>query len=302
MNFDLEEILTRAWQITWRHKILWVFNMFPVLLSFLFIPVVFIPMFFIGPNSLINQDFVDQPYYVSLFIGINLFLSVLSLFLYAAGSSSAYLGILRIENGRGRLSFNDLLQDGLAYFWRILGVTVLVGALTGGVYLLLFGCMMLFGMATLGLGMICLQPLFLLLYPAVLIVYALVEESQAAVVADNSGVIDALGRGGALIRAHFWRFVLLALVTYFGIFILSSIVMLPLVVPFFFLPVLMENTQGTMNLQMFGWISLLFSLVLLPVLAVVQGAALTFMKSAFMLIYLRLTRSSGLLTAPQPLS
>ena len=302
MNFDLGEVLIRAWQITWKHRILWVFNMFPVLLSFLFIPVVFIPMFFIGPNSLINQDFVDQPYYVSLFIGINLFLTVLSVLLYAAGSSSASLGILRSEAGRGRLSFQDLFQDGLAFFWRILGVSVLVGAVVTVVYLLLFGCMMLFGMATMGLGMICLQPLFLLLYPVVLLVYALVEQSQAAVVADNMSVFEALARGWVLIRENFWRFVLVSLVIYFGIFILSSIVMLPLMLPFFFLPVLMESSQSTMNLQTFGWISLIFSLVLLPVLTLVQGISLTFMKSAFMLIYLRLTRSTGLQTASQPVS
>ena len=302
MNFDLGEVLSRAWQITWKNKILWVFNMLPALLNLLFIPIVFIPMFFIGPNSLINQDFVDQPYYVSMFIGTNLVLTVLSVLFYAAGSSSAYLGILRAESGREQLPFRDLFQDGLGYFWRILGTTLLVGAAASAVFLLVFGCMMIFGMATMGLGMICLQPLFLLLYPAMLIAYALIEQSQAGVVADNLGVTGALSQGWALIRAHFWRFFLISLVIYFGIFILSSIGMLPFMVPFIFLPLIMGGAQSSIDPQGIGWVLLITSILFLPVLALIQGLSLTFMKSAFMILYLRLTRSNGLQTAPQSIS
>jgi hypothetical protein len=294
VNFDIGEVLARAWEITWKHKVLWVFNMFPVLLSLLFIPVVFIPMFFIGPNSLMNQGFVDQPLYVSVFIGTNLLLTFLSIILYAAGAASASLGILRVEKGRERLLFRDLFQDGLEYFWRILGVTLLIGAVISVVFLLLFGCMMLVGMATMGLGMICLQPLFLLLYPALLIVYSLVEQSQAAVIADDMGVTEAISRGWALIKANFWRFVLISLGIYFGIFILSSIVMLPFMAPFFFLPMIMEGSQEGFESQMFGWVLLFLSMILLPILAILQGFSLTFMKSAFMIVYLHLTRSTAL--------
>lgn len=298
MNFDIGEVLARAWQITWKHRVLWVFNMFPVLLSLLFIPIVLIPMFFIGPNSLINQEFIDQPYYINLFLATNLFLSALSILLYASGAASSSLGILRIENGRGdRLPFRDLFQDGLKYFWRVLGVSLLIGGVVAVVFLLLFGCMMAFGMATMGLAMICLQPLFLLMYPAMLLMYSLVEQSQAAVIADNLSVIEAIKRAWGLIKANFWRFVFIALVIYFGIFMLSSIVMAPLMAPFFFLPFIMESPQaGANSTQVLGWVLLLFSIVLLPILAVAQGFAMTFMKSAFMIIYLRLTRSTVLQT------
>lgn len=294
MNFDVGEVLTHAWQITWKHKILWVFNMFPVLLSFLFIPIVFIPMFFLGPNALIRQDVVDSPTYVSAFIAFNLFLTALSILVYASGAASSSLGILRVENGSERLSFRDLLQDGLDYFWRVLGVSLLIGAAISTVVLLLFGCMMLVGTATLGLGMICLQPLFLLLYPAMLLAYSLVEQSQAAVIADKLGVAAAIRRAWALLRANFWGFVLVSLVLYFGIFILSSIVMLPFMAPFLFLPLVADSSRTGLDFQALGWILLAFSLILLPVLALVQGFSMTMMKSAFMILYLRLTRSTVL--------
>jgi hypothetical protein len=299
VNFDIGEILTRAWQITWKHKILWVFCMFPILLSFLFIPLVFIPMFFIGPNSLVSQRFVDEPYYISLFLGTNFFLIGLSILLYVVGAAGTSLGVLRLEKGQERLLFRDLLQDGLEYFWRILGTTLLIGAGILLVFLLVFGCMILVSMATLGLGMICLQPLFLLLYPAILLVYSLTEESQAAVVADNLGISQAIARGWTVMRTHFWKFVLITLVIYLGIFILSSIVTLPFMIPFFFLPLVMGNSQTVFDFQRLGWVIMAFSLVLLPILALVQGISLTFIKSAFMIIYLRSTRLSVIQAAFQ---
>jgi hypothetical protein len=164
---------------------------------------------------------------------------------------------------------------------------------------LLFGCMMLFGMATLGLGMICLQPLYLLMYPAMLLAYALVEESQAAVVADRLDVFQAIARGWALMRLHFWKFALITLIIYLGIFILGMIVSLPFMIPFFFLPLVMGNLQESFDFQKFGWVMMGFSLVMLPFLALFQGIAMTFMKSAFMVIYLRLTRTPVMQTALQ---
>ena len=290
MNFDFGDVLTRAWQITWKHKMLWVFNMFPVLITFLFLPVVFIPMFFLGPNSLISQDFISGSSYTSLFIVTDIILTVLSLVLYASGSASVSLGILRAESGKQALLFKELFQDGLKYFWRILGLTLLIGGIVLVTVLLLFGCTMLIGMATMGLGMICLQPLLVSIYPALLIIYGLTEESQAALIAENISIVDAISRAWLLLKENFWTFILISILLYFGILILSSIVTLPLFAPFFFLPMAMEKSRINFDVYSLGWVLMLSSLIFLPILAIVQGAALTFMKSTYMIVYLQLTR------------
>jgi len=46
MNFDFGEILSSAFQITWKRKILWVFSALPIFLSFLIFPLMFVPIFF----------------------------------------------------------------------------------------------------------------------------------------------------------------------------------------------------------------------------------------------------------------
>jgi hypothetical protein len=67
--------------------------------------------------------------------------------------------------------------------------------------------------------------------------------------------------------------------------------MLPVMVPFFFLPFLIENSQIQFNAQLLGWIIGALSVILLPLIALIQGFSVTFMKSALMLVYLRLTRT-----------
>jgi hypothetical protein len=292
VNLDLGEVLARAWQITRKHKVLWVFNMFPLMISFLFVPIVFIPMFYLGPNALMHQGFVSRPSYSSLFLNTDIFLAAISMIFYAAGSASASIGILRVENGRVQLFFRELLEEGLRYFWRILGVTMLIGGSILAVFLILFGCIVLISTATKGLAMLCIQPLFVFIYPIALIVYALVEESQAALIADQTGIVDAIVRAWSLVKLHFWKFVLLSLLIYFGLLILGSIVTLPWMAPFIFLRVGSFRTGS--NFQSFGWTLMLLSLILLPVLAIVQGFTMTFMKAAYMLVYLRLTRSAVL--------
>lgn len=294
MTVDVGEVLARAWQITWKYKVLWVFNMFPVLIGFLFLQILIIPMFFLGPNSLVNQYPGNGASYNSLVIVTDILLAILLTIFYALGAASASLGILRIETGKEQLSFKVLFQDGLDYFGRILGVMLLVGAAIFVVFLLLFGCMMLAGMVPMGLGMLCLQPLLLFIYPALLIVYALIEESQAAVVAENMKVLNAVARGWSLIRSNFWKFVLIAIIIYFGIFIFSSVVAMPLLAPFFFLQIITQNPSMNIDVQSFGWVPMVLSLILLPIFAIIQGLSVTFMKSAYMIVYLRLTRPADL--------
>jgi hypothetical protein len=299
LNFDIGEILARASQITWRHKVLWVFNMFPILFGFLFLPAVFIPMFFLGPYSLFRQASIDPTYYLSLLGSIDLLVILLSILLYVVGAAASSLGILRVENGRPQLPFRDLLQDGLEYFWRILSVTVLVGGAASLVLLPVFSCMTLFGVATRGLGLTCLVPLLFFLYPAMLMAYSLAELSQAAVIADNRGIRSAISRSWALMRLHFWPFVRFSLVLYLGVFLLSLIFLLPLGIPFLFLFLRMQGPLTGFNAQRFGESVIVLCLVLLPILALVQGVTATFIRSAFMDIYLRLTRSTVLQTALQ---
>jgi len=288
MDFDFGEILTRALKITWKHKVLWLFSAMPTIMSFLFVPFMFLPIFFSETDPYREPFFVDQPVYVLLFIGFSLFISALSVVLYGISSSAVTLGVLQVDGGTEKLGTGKLFEDSKPYWWRVLGVLLLIGIGISFIFMVVFGCMTMIGTVTVGLGFICMMPLFLVIYPIMMVLYGFIEISQAAVVVDDIGVTDAIRRGWELVKVNFWRILLISFIVYMGIRILSSIIVLPFMTPFFFFPFLMEGGQfepnpRTMMLFIGG-----FSLILFPVMAFIQGVTITFLKSTYTIVYLSL--------------
>jgi len=289
MNFDFGDILTRAGRITWKHKILWLFSALPTLLSFLIFPIVFLPIFFSDFDPYREPFFIEQPIYAVVFVVFSILISLLSFALYVVSSASVTVGVVQVEGGEENLGTTKLFNDGKAYWMRILGVMLLLTLGVMVVVFVIFGCIILFGTVTMGLGFICIQPLFLLMYPLMLVLYAIIEESLVAVVVDDLGATDAIRRGWELVKANFWRIALISLIVYLGIGILSSIVMVPFMVPFFFMPFFSQDFSNfdvrNMMLAAGG-----FSLLILPVMALVQGVTITFLKATYAIVYLRLTK------------
>jgi hypothetical protein len=293
MNFEIGEVLSRAVQITWKHKVFWGFIILPMLAGFLIIPLTLSPIILMDGGSFGPPSYFENPIFIVLFIGLHLLLALVSLVLTAIGYSSLTLGIVRVERGEEGLIFKGLLRDGMKYFPRMLGVLLLLAGGISFVFMAIFFGVALFGMVTAGIGFICAQPLILAMYPVMMVVYAFMEQSQAAVVVDELGVTQAIVKGWELLRANFWRLVLVSLIIYLGIGIVSSIIVMPFMLPLFFLPFLMESSFFDSGLQSFGLLMAGYMLLLLPVMALVQGVTITFMKSAYVLVYLRLTRSSN---------
>jgi hypothetical protein len=291
MNFDFGEVLTRAFQITWKHKILWLFSALPTMVSFLIFPIMFIPLFFLEGGSYNPPFFVESPVYGVLFFLFIIFIFLLSYILYGVSSSAVILGTVRADGDAERFTFRELFNDSKPYWWRVLGVLLLIGLSVSLVFLVIFGCMSIFGAVTIGIGYICMAPLMLLMCPLMLILYGIIEESQVAVIVDDVGVTDAIKRGWELVRANFWRIMLISLVVYFGISSLSSIVILPLMSPFFFFPFLMDGGQFDPSPRTMMLFMGIFSLIFIPVMAFVQGVGVTFLKSTYTLVYLRLNKS-----------
>jgi hypothetical protein len=291
MKFEFGEILSRAGQITWKHKILWLFSALPILISLLIFPVIFLPIFFSDFDAHGEPFFVEQPIFILLFIGFGIFVTLLSFAMTAISSSSVTLGVVQVEGGAETLTAAKLFDNGRQYWLRILGIMLLVGLGVSLIFAVIFGCMALFGAVTMGIGFICMQPLFLLMYPLMLVLYGIIEESQAAVVVDELGVVEAIQRGWELVKANFWNIVLISLVVYIGLSILGGIAAVPFMIPFFFMPFFMQDAsrfslRGMMLIM--GGVSLIF----VPVMALVQGIGMTFLKATYALVYLRLTRKA----------
>ncbi|HSG45852.1 MAG TPA: hypothetical protein VLA72_22155, partial [Anaerolineales bacterium] len=210
MNFDFGEILSSAFKITWKHKILWLFSALPMLVSFLVFPIMFAPLFIMGESSFETPFFMESPIYGILFFLFFILIFIISYGLYGVSSSAVILGTVRADGDGERFTFRELFNDSKPYWWRVLGAFLLVGLGIFGIFAVIFGCMVFIGAVTAGIGFICLFPLMILIYPAQMIAYGFIEEAQVGVVVDDLDVTDSIKRAWELVRANLWRIVLIS--------------------------------------------------------------------------------------------
>ena len=289
MNFDLSDILTRSGQITWRHKSIWGLLMLPMVVSFL--ALMLFGIFFLVIMNITDGDIPDF-----IFVGFGLFFlltlvisTIVNYAVRAASSSAATLGIIRADRGEGSTKFIDLVRDGLPYFWRILGVMLVISLTIGLAFTIFFILAFVLIIVTIGMASICLQPIMLLLTPLMFLMVGVMDAAQIAVIVEGMNVMDAVKHAFQVVRAHVWKYVIITLIVYLGGSILTSFIIVPLMLPIFLVPFLIAMGQE-MSMQSVALISvLLFFCIFFPVMMLVSSVIGVFMKTSLDLTYLRLT-------------
>jgi len=130
------------------------------------------------------------------------------------------------------------------------------------------------------------------LIPLSVLVMTFLEQAESAIIADELGVMDAVRRAYELIRANLGKYVLITIVIYLGMSVLTSLLFFPVMIPMFFL--MLRNMDANMGFSSMMRMEAVFGIVLFPIMALVQGFTLTYLKSAMMVTYLRLTRLSAM--------
>lgn len=295
MKFDFGEVLTRARQITWRYKNLWLAGIVMSLVSLLLVPISLAlnPAFssFAVPSEVNRQ----LPSVMLANVSVIL-LTVLSIPLFVIGISIPSLGTFQLEQGSEKVNFGQLIRGVFHSFWRILGIVLLVWVGMFLAMLLLVIFVFFFSTLTLGIGLLCVVPLFILLIVMAILGYALMEQAASAVLVDNLGVSSALQRAWELVQKNPGLMTLMSLINYVGAIVAILIISILTMIPMFG-----SNLGSEPDVQPFERLSrnvILWMLAFLPFYAVFQGVLVTFLQSVWTLIYLRLTRST---TPSQPL-
>lgn len=288
MKFDLGEVLTRTLKIGWKHKVLWLWQMLPGLLMAVFMPL----MFIVNPGVLTlmpepYSQYANEPWIFLLFIGLTFLLMIPAGFLGVLAQQTTTYGALKAEKGAEQLGFKELFQESLPYFWRVFG---LYAIFIGTWMVVWFGFMIIFmagSMITMGLASFCFMPIFFLLIPALLVGYSILEFAQAAIIADDMKILDAIKRGWELFRANWLGIVIFTLILYFGMTVISSVLFTPMsMLPMVMMPFLM-GAQGEPSVWMMVAFAGFFSLMIF-VIYIVQGILMAFFQSAWAVLYLRL--------------
>ena len=309
---EFGEILTKAWKIIWKFKILWVFGILsscgqgggggggggnsgvqfsgnkvdlPSGMS----------QFFYDLETFFNH--IQGWQIAALIIGFFFFILILSA-VFSAISTVGRIGLIqgtvKADAGADRLTFQELFNSGKPFFLRIFGLNLLIG-----LAIFIFAILMILpivGVAifTLGIGLVCLIPIICLLVPVSWLASVVIEQANIAIVVEDLNIIDGLQRGWEVFRDNIGNMILMALILVIG----GGIVGIILAFPMFLVmvPILIGLIGGstTGNDFLFGGgiaVAVICFIAYLPVIIVLGGILQAYLKSAWTLTYLRLTGS-----------
>lgn len=282
MNFDYGNLLTRTLQISWKHKSFWGILALPILISFVIFPFMF------GFIYLMETDLsegVTTAITIAYFVFLIIFVLAL-IVLQVLTLSAVNLGILRAERNEGSLKFMDLLKDSIPYFWRQLGVMLIVQLTIGLVFSIFFLFVALATVLTIGMAALCLQPIMILLTPLMFLVFGVLEAAYTAVFQEDIQAWDAVKRGLNIVREHIWKYVIITIIVYFGFTIFSSLIFVPLMIPMMLFVGFIESGAEIAN--QVALVSIGLTCLIFPIMILFSVFTQLLMKVSLTLTYLRL--------------
>jgi hypothetical protein len=296
---DYSKILSRAWQIIWKHKVLWIFGILAGCAgrdgggNFHYRQ----HSDSISSTSLQHSlENIPQSTLILIIIVavvIILILVVIGVFLGTIGKIGGIKGTLKADHDmEAPLKFGELFRESMPYFWRVF----LLGLLVGVIFLLSFvvGAVVaiLLTALTLGIFLVVLIPLLCLLIPIGIVVGVIVEQATIAIVIENLGVIDGLKRGWEVVKTSPGPLAVMWLILGLGVRGIGNLILsIPMIAALVPLIVMLAKGMNFANSQLW-MISLVCFVAYLPFLIVLSGILNSYFQSGWTLTFLDLTKST----------
>jgi hypothetical protein len=191
-------------------------------------------------------------------------------------------GTYQAETGADSLNFGELFSRSMPYFWRVFGLSFLIGL----AFAVIIIPLVLFGVLTAGIGFLCIIPLICILVPLSWVLMVVVEQANAAIVIEDLRMVDGFKRGWEVARANAGPLIIMALILLIG----GGIVSIIFAVPIFLMviPLIPSIVSGEFQRSGFLVAGLCF-VAYLPILIVLNGILSAYIQSAWTLTYMRLT-------------
>ncbi len=299
-NFNFGEVLTRAWQIIWKHKVLWIFGILascargggggssggggnsgyqtgsgdnP----------------FSGDKieRVMNQvgTFLENNWWIIIAVIVGIFLlSFVFYFLGMMGRIALIKGVAQADKDAESLSFGELWAESMPFFWRVFGLNFLIGL----AFLVLFIPLVLFGIVTAGIGFLCLIPLLCIMVPLSWAVMAIIEQAQNAIVLEDLNMLDGFKRGWEIVKANTVPIIIMMLILGIGSGIIGVIIALPIIIAV--VPAFIGIAVSQQTLTPF-YIAAACCVAYFPVLLFFNGVLTAYIQASWTLTYLRLVKS-----------
>ena len=285
MKVDVGEVITTAWQITWKNKSLWWFGVFSSLLGF----AIFLVMMFLIFIPILTER-ASTNFSLLALVGAMLLFFLLFVAIYLVGTlfqTAVTMGVWRGIQEKEPMPLIELVRNSLPFWGRVLGINLLYAVGMMLVYFLIDAVILLLTLITFGLALFCFMPVSFLLYPLLFMAIVWMEQGINGVVVDELKVMEALTGAWKMIRNNLLVIALIVVIVYFGVSIVSMLFSMPIFASLFMLPLAFVNNEPN---WLFLSISVLIGLVTLPIFAIFSGWYTVFAKTAWVLTYLHLTR------------
>ena len=321
MNFNFGEVLTRAWQIVWKHRVLWIFGILASCgrggSSFNsgssgggdggFGTPPDLPPQVMEWIRIIEQNLTA---FIAVIIALTCIIWIVSIFLSTIGKIGLIRGTAQIDGGTESLIFGQLFSESTPYFWRMFGLSLLVGlpvlvaivAVVVGLLLFIVPLSVSSGNdPTPAFGLVMLPLLigcFCLLIPVMFIIGMIARQAENAIVLEEMGVMPAVSRGWDVFRKNLGPIIIMAIILTvigfavgFVIAIPIFIIVLPAVVAF-----AVGEAQNWTPMAIAGICICLY----IPISLLLNGIAIAYTESAWTLTYMRLTKPQDIEPAVLP--
>jgi hypothetical protein len=313
MNFDFGRTLSRAWQITWNNKVLWILGILSALGAHA--SVNFgnsFPRFPTptqgSPFPRLDQLFPNQSQTTVIAIGLSIICVViivaLVVWVLSIIGRGGLIGGIQIADTTEHVSFGQAWAVGLKHFWNVLLIGLLVAI--AGLIVGLFFAFPLFAL--------CLWPLRCISFLLIPILGVFTYLAQIAAVTENLSVGEAFNRAWLVVRANLGPVIVLGLLLVFIDTVVGLLVLLPFIIAF--LPLffalsaylvslgIANAPQSTAVIGQASTVTAVIAglcvLVWIPVAIVARGILETWILSVWTVAFRQLSTQTG--AAPAPLA
>jgi hypothetical protein len=311
---DYGEVLSKAWKIVWKYKILWIFGILAgggggsSSGSSSFRQTQRQELNDLIPGYYLERvkSFIESiPVWV--WVGLALGLVVLflvSVFLNTVGRIGLIRGALEADistpEAPAAITLGTLFNGSLRFFWRVFFFNLLVGIGIFLIVLIVFVPVVVATALTMGVALFCLVPLICALIPVFWLINLVVQQSNIAIIVEDLGMFEGLRHGWNLILKNIGNFIVMTLILAVGAGIINFVLALPIFLIVFPAAIGVaigasssNNTTIGATLAVSGIIFCLY----MPILIVASGIVQTYVGTAWTLTYRRLSARS---TTPPP--
>jgi hypothetical protein len=313
-DFNFGEVLTRAWQIVWKYKVLWVFgilascgqgsssgsngsgsrNNFNQ------------PNFNLPPQALEWIYWIEEntAQFVMILLAVVCIIWIVTVFLSTIGRIGLIRGTAQAEGGAESLILGQLFSESMPYFWRMFGLQ-LIFALPVILFAVLVSAAVVMGVASGNnptLAMFSMIPLLLacccLFVPVMFVLGIIFRQSERAIVLEELSVMPSLSRGWEVFRANLGPIILMAVI----LAVIGFVVGMAVAVPIFIIvvPATMSYLAGGGESNSPLILMAVCICLYIPIAWLLQGIATAYVESAWTLTYMRLTNNPPTAEDNQP--